>query len=57
MAEYKVLLNFQGYIRGTSVVTIEANSEEEALKNANSIDESVINIIRDDTEITDKEIL
>lgn len=57
MPEYKVQINFQGYVRGTSVVTVLANSEEEALRNANSIDESTIDLIRNDTEITDKEVL
>lgn len=57
MPEYKVQINFQGYVRGTSVVTVQANSEEEALRNANSIDESTIDLIRNDTEITDKEVL
>lgn len=57
MQEYKVQINFQGYVRGTSVVTVLANSEEEALRNANSIDESTIDLIRNDTEIIDKEVL
>lgn len=57
MPEYKVQINFQGYVRGTSVVTVQANSEEEALRNANTIDESTIDLIRNDTEIIDKEVL
>lgn len=55
--KYKVVLNFQGYIRGTCTHEVDANSEEEALKLApHYIDESTINIVRDDTEITDKSV-
>lgn len=57
MPEYKVQINFQGYVRGTSIVTVQANSEEEALERAHYIDESTIDLIRNDTEITDKEVL
>ena len=57
MAEYQVRINFQGYVRGHSIVTVEADSEEEALKRAHYIDESTIELVRNDTEITDKEIM
>ncbi|QSJ03677.1 hypothetical protein KNV77_gp024 [Klebsiella phage vB_KpnP_P184] len=51
---YKVNMNFQGYIRGTCTHEVEANSEEEAILNCPKyINESTIDIIRDDTEITD----
>ncbi len=56
MAEYKVRISFQGYVRGHSIVTVEADSEEEALDKAHYIDESTIDLARNDTEITDKEI-
>lgn len=56
MPEYKVRVSFQGYVRGHSIVTVEADSEEEALDKAHYIDESTIDIVRNDTEITDKEI-
>jgi len=56
MPEYKVRVNFQGYVRGHSIVTVQADSEEEALNKVHYIDESTINLARNDTEITDKEI-
>lgn len=56
MAEYKVRISFQGYVRGHSIVTVQADSEEEALNKVHYIDESTINLARNDTEITDKEI-
>ncbi len=57
MPEYKVRISFQGYVRGHSTVTVEADSEEEALDKAHYIDESSIDLSRNDTEITDKEVL
>ena len=52
--KYTVTVQFQGYIRGSYTHEVEANSEEEAIKNVPKyINETTLNVVRDDTEITD----
>lgn len=56
--EYQVTHHRQGYIRFTETITVEAESAEEALEEAECRRGMYTNIdvIRDDTEITDREV-
>lgn len=52
--KYTVTLDFNGYIRGTCTHEVEADSEEEAIRLApHYVNAETIEIVRDDTEITD----
>lgn len=52
--KYKVTVDFQGYVRGYSTHEVEANSEEEAIRLApRYMNEETLNIVRDDTQVTD----
>lgn len=51
--KYTITVDFQGYMRGRCTHEVEAESEEEAIKAApHYINEATIEIVRDDTEIT-----
>lgn len=52
--KYTVTVNFQGYVRGSYTHEVDAQSPEEAIKLCpNYINETTIELVRDDTEITD----
>lgn len=56
--EYQVTYHRQGYIRFTETITVEAESMAEAIEEANGLRGMYysIDVIRDDTEITDTEV-
>lgn len=57
LKEYEVVVDFQGYVRGTKTFLVKASSTEEALQNYNLGVEVNTDIVRDDTEITNIDIV
>lgn len=57
MPKYEVVVEFSGYVRGNCTLTVEADSEEEALQRSRYINDKTVNIVREDIEIVDKYII
>lgn len=47
---------FSGYSRGTDTVTVEADSEEEAIEAVEYMDEDDREVVRDDTKVDEWEL-
>lgn len=58
MPEFRVTLDWHGYVRGTSEVVVEAESEEEAIKSAkhqHDVPLYCVTVDRDEIEFSDAE--